>query len=472
MNPAIKRWAKKIRKSARNHPQWKLLTLELSNSFDGNFTRKEIDRAINWLFDTYDPNTLAPPELFTGDEWNEPKLPNPFWSLTTIDDHGNVLDVFLTDSDDLERLQDFLLRDPTKELQDEKLNSLWKSIKRQQPNQENLPYFVYFSFVVNEENVELQARKILKQHPQYKMIEKIFHQSLSTQNFLEALYRKLQLKVEVIIDLLVRYNSKLVAEKAIWMNFCIHLKISFDQVPSIYSFEALNLDWSEVEANNYFEDLNKFKHLKKLHLYCYSRHLFPDPRCLFTNIHEVTIRGRANITPGIGQLLALHELTLNDLRLEQLPDELFALLHLKILRLNKNLLTSLPSISPGNTLRRLELGFNRISTLPDTFSNLTKLEELTLHHNELQHLTHIGRLEHLKRLDVSNNKLKEIGSEISHLKDLEEINCTCNNIVAVSDEIVNLKNLKIFNLHFNPIPESRIQWLRANMPQTQIIHYG
>lgn len=478
MNKAINEWAKGIRKNATKHPSWSSLVEEmrtrLSLTIGKQFTREEIEHAMAYLFDTYDPRVLASREFFKDEAWQQQMLPNPFRSLTSIDEHGNVNDVFVSDPHDLQQLHNFLQGDPDKELQNDGLNQLWKSIKYQPPNDDNLPYFVFFAYIHANEKVEGMARNILHTHPLSKKIAKIFLTKTDPNFFLRELHRKLDFDIAKIVNVLLLYDDQFPSMEQHWFNLCINVKLPFRLVPAIFQMTSLSLVWGSLENSGSIDELKQFKSLKKLNAWLYSRHVFPEPQMMLPELEEVVIGGRLkNVTVDIRQLRQLKELSFTLARFTKLTSEIFEAPQLILLQLNKNSLKALPEIKASKSkLKVLDLTSNVLDSLPESVSRLSDLEELILAKNQFRTLpTSIAALNKLVRLDVSHNQLTELPAHFSQVGKIREIICYNNQITHVADEIANLKQLQVLDLRFNPIAESRLQWIREKMPDTKVIYY-
>ncbi|ODS22716.1 hypothetical protein AB835_12700 [Candidatus Endobugula sertula] len=113
------------------------------------------------------------------------------------------------------------------------------------------------------------------------------------------------------------------------------------------------------------------------------------------------------LPPGIGELINLTVLNLNNNRLAILPPEIGDLTNLTVLNLNGNRLTTLPSeIGSLTHLTVLNLNNNQLTRLPAEIGNLTNLDFLDLSNNQLTTLSlEVGSLAHLVELNLSNNQL-------------------------------------------------------------------
>lgn len=117
-----------------------------------------------------------------------------------------------------------------------------------------------------------------------------------------------------------------------------------------------------------------------------------------------------------------------------LPAEIFSLMRLRVLDLDKNLLPRIPPLSPNPTpnghLEELYLSYNKIVSIPDWL----------FHH-----------LPNMKILWVSNNRLAStIPSGLGQLKSLEELDLESNYFTGpIPSELHTLVNLRTLHLHDN-----------------------
>ena len=127
------------------------------------------------------------------------------------------------------------------------------------------------------------------------------------------------------------------------------------------------------------------------------------------------------------------ELDLTDLAINEIPNEVFDLKHLRSLRLTKNNLKSVPSrIGELTELRFLGLNYNYIEYLPIEIEKLTKLTSL----------------------DLWNNNLKTLPIELRKLKELQHLHLGFNNLNSIPKELFYpFSQLKGLDLQSNPFKD-------------------
>jgi Leucine-rich repeat (LRR) protein len=177
------------------------------------------------------------------------------------------------------------------------------------------------------------------------------------------------------------------------------------------------------------------------------------------------------------------KLDLSRNHLTQIPDKVFEIKELKVLKLfgnqldsvssrigelvnleelyiGKNNLTTLPKeIGQLKNLKILSLQYNEIDSLPNEIGDLEKLETLWLDQNRLVHLTDsIGKLKNLKVLQVRFNRLEALPAGLGDCEKLSLLYLNRNNLTALPEEMGSLKQLREIYLAgsgaLNQLPES------------------
>ena len=154
-----------------------------------------------------------------------------------------------------------------------------------------------------------------------------------------------------------------------------------------------------------------------------------------TALTSLDLRGNplTELPERIGDLTALTFLNLSHNQLTTLPESIGGLTALTFLYLIGNQLTTLPeSIGGLNALTDLYLSDNRLTTLPESIGGLNALRGLYLGGNQLTTLPEsIGGLNALTRLDLDNNPLTPSPTLLDRLSELETKGCN----ILYPDEI-------------------------------------
>ncbi|XP_072045682.1 uncharacterized protein [Amphiura filiformis] len=141
--------------------------------------------------------------------------------------------------------------------------------------------------------------------------------------------------------------------------------------------------------------------------------------------------------------------------LERLSPDVSNLVNLRILCLDTNKLTSLPSeVGRLVNLERLIVSNNLITDLPQSLGSLDKLCSLHLANNDLEEIPKVVYLlTNLQFLDISDNKLTCVAPEIGQLINLESLLLMCNLLQSIPDTIGDCHRLKTLWLAMNRLTE-------------------
>lgn len=123
----------------------------------------------------------------------------------------------------------------------------------------------------------------------------------------------------------------------------------------------------------------------------------------------------------------------------------------------------------------LKLEGNKLQHLPAEIGSLENLIELDLRWNPLQGLpAEIGKLQKLKTLILANTEISALPAEIGCLTSLEYLDLTnCEKLRDVPASIESMPSLKTLSLYSTNIPKSRLEALKAALPQCKVnFHSG
>ena len=146
-------------------------------------------------------------------------------------------------------------------------------------------------------------------------------------------------------------------------------------------------------------------------------------------------------------------------KLTKIPEEIFKLKHLKVLKLSQNRISRLPeTIENLSNLTTLDLSENKLASLPQSFGNLFCLTRLFLKSNYLTCLPEsFGNLIHLTRLDLRENKLASLPQSFGKLTNLATLDLGSNCLASLPESFSKLEMLTILlceNNKLTYLPES------------------
>lgn len=133
----------------------------------------------------------------------------------------------------------------------------------------------------------------------------------------------------------------------------------------------------------------------------------------------------------IYKLLNLKTLIINRCNIQRLND-ISCLERLIIVRLQHNQLESDTLHSLPHSLQHLTLSHNNLVQLPSTLYTLDNVMTLDLSHNKIESVYGIERLVNLKEIILDNNELSELPESISKLTKLHTISLAHNKLQKVS----------------------------------------
>lgn len=120
----------------------------------------------------------------------------------------------------------------------------------------------------------------------------------------------------------------------------------------------------------------------------------------------------------------------------------------------------------------LILSGNSIRTLPSEMGKMTNVVIFKIDHNLLEGslIGEIRQMSKLKQLDLSYNNMTGMPAEIGQLSNLQTLDYSYNKIDGLPNELKNLRNnLKEFNLTGNPLSLDKVNKLKVELPNTNII---
>mmetsp|Transcript_31256 Transcript_31256/g.63034 ORF Transcript_31256/g.63034 Transcript_31256/m.63034 type:complete len:257 (-) Transcript_31256:149-919(-) len=201
-------------------------------------------------------------------------------------------------------------------------------------------------------------------------------------------------------------------------------------------------------------DLSVLTNLKELDLSMNLYTTIPD-QCLWKDGHLATSltklsinQNRIQVMPEeIGEMISLHTLCIYDNTLTTLPPSVARLQSLTQLSVYNNFIASLPpEFCKIPRLQQAYLSNNRLTALPDGFEQLTALRALFLDGNSLQELPEgFFKMPAIQELTLANNTLKAVPPELANLTTLTELylnGCMGIKKVELPEEVENCGALK------------------------------
>lgn len=146
-------------------------------------------------------------------------------------------------------------------------------------------------------------------------------------------------------------------------------------------------------------------------------------------------------------------LELNGIELSEIPQSIFKLKNLKILRLRKNKIKCIPDeISSLSSLVELNLIDNELTSIPVSLFQLKNLQVLHLRKNKITSIPNeISELISLTHLNIGNNELTSLPETLGDLSELIHLFVKNNQITRLPKSLKQLEKLKDLYIGDNPI---------------------
>jgi Leucine-rich repeat (LRR) protein len=149
----------------------------------------------------------------------------------------------------------------------------------------------------------------------------------------------------------------------------------------------------------------------------------------------------------------LLELDLSDRNLRSIPDAVFALSRLEVLRLSRNRLRSMPNTVSGlRHLRHLDVGNNEMDELPVALAACSRLVELDVRSNKLTSIPATlpsGLSRHLRALRLAGNRIDQLPDDFGRLGALRLVDLSCNRLRDLPPSFGDLRELNVLILSDN-----------------------
>ncbi|KDD74769.1 hypothetical protein H632_c1086p0 [Helicosporidium sp. ATCC 50920] len=190
---------------------------------------------------------------------------------------------------------------------------------------------------------------------------------------------------------------------------------------------------------------------------------FPDSVATLVATTRVLDASDCRLTeiPGwLGQLTALHRLSLANNAIDSLPTNLFDKLNaLQTLDLRRNGLRVLPDVQGLSSLRTLNLANNKLRLIPSDFGVLRALQSLNLSSNALTALpASLSKCSALQTLDVGGNPLQELPVSLSQLSNLQTLILDDTGLQSLPEDLLlGMTSLRTLSLHGTGIRAEQLE---------------
>ena len=220
--------------------------------------------------------------------------------------------------------------------------------------------------------------------------------------------------------------------------------------------EHLDLSAYKSSLTEFPVGINRFTNLKRLSINNTRIQELPDSLAELTKLEFFSMSGTdlysdslmTSLSRSIGQLRKLDVLTLSGNSIKTIPHEIGELKSLRKLELDGNPLQALPdSLADLLKLQILNLSDTSLAKLPDGIGHLKSLRQLDLCDSPLKSLPEsFGGLSKLETLDLSNTSLTELPDSIGNLSKLKTLDLSNTSLIELPDSIGNLSKLETLDL--------------------------
>ena len=195
------------------------------------------------------------------------------------------------------------------------------------------------------------------------------------------------------------------------------------------------------------------------------------------NFLELSSLGIRKLHSKIENLQNLTQLFLMKNELADIPDAICSLVNLKFLDISENLILSLPeNVGKLVNLHTLNATNNQLSDLPSLTSELSNLAVLLLASNRFTQFPNVLYDEpvcsRLAEINISNNQIDDISDAIVKMTMLKIFDASNNNIAELTQSLGKCLKLKQVFFKNNPLKDNRLRKLiENNGSQKSILDY-
>lgn len=228
-----------------------------------------------------------------------------------------------------------------------------------------------------------------------------------------------------------------------WHSSSIRKSLKFYRI-----VEEFDLDHQPDEP---FEDLTKFKKLRKLSLIDTNLKRLPQSIASLTNLTSLNISNNPieELDEFIGNLTNLKELNLSGTKITRLPDSFSKLTSLRKLTINHfiNIIPLTFKIKQTRNVSDYEELYGKkceYNSMKEALKHPSEVITLELDGEEEKSLRGIEKLEKLRQLELSYFRTKSIPEEVFNLKNLESLFLNNSHFKEISERVGELIDLQCF----------------------------
>ena len=214
---------------------------------------------------------------------------------------------------------------------------------------------------------------------------------------------------------------------------------------NLVDLQILNLQYNKITE---IKGLNNLINLRELILYSNKiteiKGLYNLIGLQYLHLNDNQIKEIKNLDTLVG----LQKLYLSNNQITEIKG-IDNLVNLTVLTLSNNKISEIKRLFNFIRLRYIELYNNKITEIKG-LDKLVNLQSLCLDNNKITEIKGLDNLVNLQNLDLHNNQIKEIKG-LDNLINLKHLDISNNQITELPLSLCNLRNLRSFFYHGNPI---------------------